>query len=189
MVIYLCIFGLAQIWLTRALLVGKCPPGGVHQQHQKHNPQKACLLKAVSWRLLMIYDPHVPLTTPAPRTESKAASFPSVFAHKVSHAMPAGTLSGPEVGSADGSGPPPAAGRHGKTLAPVNDSATALLCTRFLYLFIHLCFFFFCGACTTAGASRLAHGPCSFGGWSRKVVRPCYLCPVRSIFFFPTLAE
>lgn len=137
LVIYLCvIFSLAQIWVTRALLVGKYPPGGVRQQHQKHNPQKTCLLKAVSWRLLMIYDPRVPLTTPAPHTESKAASFPSVFAHKVSHTMPAGTLSGPEVGSADGSGPPPAAGRQGKTLAPVNDSATALSCTRFIYLFI-----------------------------------------------------
>lgn len=58
----------------------------------------------------MIYDPHVPLTTPAPQAESKVAFFPSVFAHKVSHTRPAGTLSGPEVGSADGSGPPPAAG-------------------------------------------------------------------------------
>lgn len=69
----------------------------------------------------MIYDPHVPLTTSAPHTECKVAFFPSVFAHKVSHTMPAGTLLGPEVGSADGSGLPPAASSYGKTPAPVYD--------------------------------------------------------------------
>lgn len=74
----------------------------------------------------MIYDPHVPLTTPVPHIESKVAFFPLCLHRKCRTRCRAGTLSAPEVGSADKPGRPPAAGCSRKTLAPVNDLVNAL---------------------------------------------------------------